>query len=215
MNFEEKYFTEIYDSSYDLRNPPYKFRSYFRQVRKYLKPGSTALDVGCAYGSFIKVAKEHCQISGCDISEHAIAVASKRLPGTHLFVSDILNIPSTARYDLITCFDIVEHVPEVSEALQHLRGLLHDDGVICITVPVYDTIVGKLVEKLDKDPTHVHKNSRYWWLKLLRDNNFEIVTWKGIWRYFLNPYYIHCVSSLTRSFTPAILIIARKAKGSD
>jgi 2-polyprenyl-3-methyl-5-hydroxy-6-metoxy-1,4-benzoquinol methylase len=210
MNFEEKYFSDIYDSSYDLRNPPYKFRSYFRQVKKYITPSSRVLDVGCAYGSFVKVAKDYCQVSGCDISEHAVAVARKRQPEVDFFVSDILRIPAGPRYDLITCFDIVEHVPQLDEALQHLRSLLKDDGVLCITVPVYDTLVGKLVEKLDKDPTHVHKHARYWWLDKLRANKFKIMSWKGIWRYFLNPYYIHWINPATRSFAPAIIILAKK-----
>lgn len=210
MNFEEGYFTEVYNSEYDKRNPRYKFKSYFKQTKKFAPEKSKILDIGCAYGSFLNEVKDYYNISGCDISEHAISIASKRIPDANLFVSDINNIPLNTKYDLITCFDIIEHVPKIDEALEQLKKLLADNAILCITVPVYDTLVGKLVEKLDKDPTHIHKNSRYWWLELLKKHDFEILSWKGIWRYYLNPYYLHYITSITKTFSPAIIIIARK-----
>ncbi len=89
--------------------------------------------------------------------------------------------------------------------------MLNSNGVLTLTIPVYDTYTGKIVSRLDKDPTHVHKQSRYWWLELLEKEGYEILTWKGIWRYyFKNIFYLHYMSRLTRGFTPAIMIIARK-----
>ena len=46
--------------------------------------------------------------------------------------------------------------------------------------------------------------------KKLKENNFEVVKWTGIWRYFLmQKQYIHFISSLTKSFTPAVMIISK------
>ncbi len=212
QNFEQTYFSDIYDGFYDLRNPKYKFVSYFNQIKRYLvlKKETKLLDIGCAYGSFLKIAKEYVSVSGTDISAHAVEEAKKRLPGTNLFVSNVLELKTDEQYNAITCFDVLEHVQELDQALQHLKKMLPVGGILVITVPVYDTIIGKLVEKLDKDPTHVHKNSRYWWLEKLKENNFEVVKWTGIWRYFLmQKQYIHFISSLTKSFTPAVMIISK------
>lgn len=207
--FEKQYFDNIYDESYDKRNPRYKFKSYLRQVKRFQKKDSLLLDIGCAYGSFLKEAKEFYKVEGVDISSHAVNIAKSRLPNTKIWQSDLQSINGNKKYDVVTCFDVIEHIPNIREALRHLQFLLADKGALVITVPVYDTIVGKMVDKLDKDPTHVHKNSRYWWINLLQEEGYEILTWKGIWRYyFKNIFYLHHINLFTRSFTPAIIIIA-------
>lgn len=209
MNFEQEYFEKIYDDSYDQRNPKYKFQRYLKSLRKII-PHGKLLDIGCAYGSFIKEAEKYFDVNGSDISEHAIEIAQKRLPECTFTVSDINNLQFDRKFDAITCFDILEHVPNIEEALNKLKVLLSTSGVILISVPVYDGFVGKLVTKLDKDPTHVHKISRYGWLDLLQSNGFEIINWEGIWRYyFKNTFYLHYQSTLTRFTTPAILIACR------
>lgn len=210
--FEKNYFDEMYDGEYDKRNPEYKFRSYTSEVKPYITKGGSLLDIGCAYGSFLKQARKFFQVSGTDISDYAIDIAKQRVPDAKkIWQSDVQSIPLDRKYDAITCFDVLEHVPDIDRALEHIHQLLNTNGTLCITVPVYDTIVGKLVGKLDKDPTHVHKNSRYWWVDLLKKHGYEISTWKGIWRYyFKNMFYLHYVSWITRSFTPAIIIIAKK-----
>lgn len=209
--FEKEYFTEMYDGNYDKRNPPYKFRSYLSQIKPFIKNKSTKLlDIGCAYGSFLKEADQLLSVSGTDISEHAIAIAKTRLKHVQFSQSSILDIPQNEKFDIITCFDVLEHVPDIDAALIHIKGLLKEDGILVFSVPVYDTLIGKLVEKLDKDPTHVHKKSRYWWGDLLKKHSFDLISWKGIWRYyFKNIFYLHGISSLTKGFTPAIFLIAR------
>ena len=209
--FEQKYFQKIYNNSYDKRNPNYKFKSYLHQIKPFLKKDSLLLDIGCAYGSFLKEAKKSFKISGVDISAHAVSIAKSRLPNVKIWQSDLQNIKGDVQYDAVTCFDVIEHIPNIHEALQHIKSLLKGDGILIITVPVYDTIVGKIVEKLDKDPTHVHKNSRYWWLSILKEEGYKVISWKGIWRYyFKNIFYMHFISLLTKSFTPAIILIAKK-----
>jgi 2-polyprenyl-3-methyl-5-hydroxy-6-metoxy-1,4-benzoquinol methylase len=211
--FEKEYFNEMYEGDYDKRNPKYKFESYFNEIKPFINLSSAVslLDIGCAYGSFLQVAKNHCMVSGSDISEYAVSIARQRLPGISIVHSDILGLKYEKQFDVITCFDILEHVSEIENAFSHLKTLLTDEGILVITVPVYDTIIGKIVMKLDKDPTHVHKHSRYWWLDTLIKNDFRIIHWTGIWRYyFKNLFYLHYCSRLTRSFTPAIMIICRK-----
>jgi len=211
--FEQSYFTEMYDGSYDKRNPEYKFKSYLNHILKRIiyKSNLKLLDIGCAYGSFLKAAKENFSITGTDISEHAIEVAKSRLPNAEIYTSAVADIPLNNKFNVVTCFDILEHVPELDQALAHIQNLLEENGVLVLSVPVYDTFIGKLVFKLDKDPTHVHKNSRYWWLEKLEKAGYKIVSWNGIWRYyFKNIFYLHYISNLTRGFTPAIIIVVKK-----
>lgn len=209
--FEKQYFDNIYDKSYDRRNPRYKFKSYLRQIKTVQKKDSLLLDIGCAYGSFLKEAKRYYTVEGVDISSYAVDIAKSRFPDTKIWQSDLLSISEKKKYDVITCFDVIEHIPDIHGALHHLNNLLSNNGILIITVPVYDTLVGKLVVVLDKDPTHVHKNSRHWWINLVKKEGYDILNWKGIWRYyFKNVFYLHHINSLTRAFSPAIMIIAKK-----
>lgn len=211
--FEKEYFSEMYDGDYDKRNPSYKFKSYFREIRPFIprRQSFRLLDIGCAYGSFLQIAKEHGEVVGSDISAHAVKIARERLPGIKIIQADILTLTSDQPFDVITCFDILEHVHEINQALTRIRAMLSEDGILVLTIPVYDTIVGKMVERLDKDPTHIHKNSRYWWIDLIRNNQFIPIYWTGIWRYYVkNIFYLHFLSHITRNFSPAIMIIARK-----
>ncbi len=207
--FEEDYFGGVYGDAYDRRNPRYKHRSYLREVERVAPAGGRLLDVGCGYGSFLREAAGEFEIYGCDVSAHAVEVATKRVPSAAIVQTDISGIQSTVTYDVITCFDVLEHVPDVGGALSHLRGLLNAGGALAATMPVYDTPVGKLVGILDRDPTHVHKISRYQWLGLIEEAGFQQIGWKGILRYYLGgPVYLHWCGKAVRRFSPAILITA-------
>lgn len=207
--FEACYFREVYRSDYDRRNPRYKHRSYVSEVRA-LATGGSLLDVGCALGAFLREAREAFDCAGIDVSEHAISVARQRLQGLDLTASGLLEYAPGTRYDVVTCFDVLEHIPDLPAALRRLGELLAPGGLLMISVPVYDTFVGWLVGRVDRDPTHVHCTSRYAWLARLDEAGFEVVDWKGIVRAYARGLpYLHFCSRRVRRFSPAILVAAR------
>ena len=128
---------------------------------------------------------------------HAVDVASERLPAVRVFQSDVLGLSPGGDHDVITSFDVLEHVPDLDAALARLRAMLKPGGVLAIAVPVYDTPVGRLAGRLDKDPTHVHKLSRYEWLDRLDAAGFEQHSLAG-----------HPALLLRRTVVPA-LVLAR------
>lgn len=210
--FEVEYFEQAYGGDYDKRNPRYKFRSYVKEVGRFAPSRAQVLDVGCAYGLFIQeAAAAGFRVSGCDISKHAVEVARGRTPGANVFEADAAGLPPDRLYNVVTCFDIIEHVEDLDAAFSALWKVIKPSGILVMTVPVYDTLVGKAVAKLDKDPTHIHKHSRYWWLSQLKKRGFEVLSWKGIWRYYFPGVYLHYLSRATRSFSPAVIVIAGKS----
>jgi 2-polyprenyl-3-methyl-5-hydroxy-6-metoxy-1,4-benzoquinol methylase len=211
--FEQHYFQDVYRAAYDQRNPRYKHRSYLREVRRVAPQGGTLLDVGCAYGAFLAEAAGHYSCTGCDISGHAVEMASRRLPGVPVFQSDVMGVIPAGDYDVVTCFDVLEHVPDLDAALTHLGRVLRSRGALVISVPVYDTPVGRLVGLLDRDPTHLHKLARHAWLERLQAAGFEHIRWSGILRYYFGgPLYLHWCSPGIRRFSPAILVTAVAAE---
>ena len=115
-----------------------------------------------------------------------------------------------ASYDLVTCFDILEHTRDLGKALDNILDLLEDGGVLALTVPVYDGPLGWLVNMLDKDETHTYRRARDFWLEEV-SKRFDILDYVGIWRYFFfHRLYLNLLSRGTRRITPAIMVLARK-----
>jgi len=108
--------------------------------------------------------------SGFDISEYAVEQSPyKGVLKEKLFVGDITKIDQSKKYDLVVAFDVLEHLtPEQLEAaLAQMRGVARKD--ILISVPV----IGD--PNLDKDPTHIIKETMAWWLKKISSFGFKIV----------------------------------------
>ena len=43
----------------------------------------------------------------------------------------------TERYDLVTCFDVLEHIADDGKALSKMEALVNDKGFLILTVPAY------------------------------------------------------------------------------
>jgi SAM-dependent methyltransferase len=102
-----------------------------------LGSGTRLLDVGSGYGYFRKAAEAcgwtHC---GLDVSRHAARVARDQF-GYHTFVCDLESLlsQSATRYDLITLFDCIEHVPNPIALVHHVSELLLPEGLCVIRTP--------------------------------------------------------------------------------
>jgi SAM-dependent methyltransferase len=213
--FEAGYFAAAYGADYARRNPPYKWRAFLRVARRF-QPGGELLDVGCAYGLFLAQALRWYRCVGCDVSPDVVEAARRALPaGTPLFTASLPVIPTDRRYDVVTCFDVLEHVTDLDAALANIAGLLKPGGILVATMPVYDGPLGPLVDRLDHDRTHVHRRPRDFWVARISPVlPVRYVT--GVWRYFFfGRWYLNLVSRASRRWTTAILVVAGSRPGQD
>ena len=157
---------------------------------------------------------EHFDCVGCDASPHAIGQARRILPPrVPLLVASLDTLSLRRRFDVVCAFDVAEHVPDLSAVFASAHRLLNPGGLLVFTVPVYDGPLGWLVHRLDKDPTHVHKRGRDFWLGQL-EPRFELLRYTGVWRYFLpGGVYLNVMSRLSRRVTTAVLVVARASDG--
>ncbi len=163
-DFDATYFDTI-NRNYRRQTPPRKMRFYRDLIARHGGDGGSILDVGCAFGMFLKSLPPVWKRHGIDISEHAIGkAAADRQPIA--FAPAILETnPFTGPFDIVTSFDVIEHIPDRDAALEHLFALVKPGGLLVFVVPVYDGPLGPVVHLLDRDPTHVHKRSRADWLE--------------------------------------------------
>ena len=106
-------------------------------LKKYLRNKDISiLDNGCGIGYVTDRLKRELNISdmsGCDISENAIAKAAKRYPEINFFVKDMLGKPDqdNKKYDLIYIKDILWYVVDDLEIfMRNILSMLKSGGMI-------------------------------------------------------------------------------------
>ena len=209
-DFDEKYFATVY-GDYRRQNPRRKLRFYRDLLLRHLpsSPAPRVLDLGCAFGLFLGELPRHFERFGVDASAHAVSAAASAASGAHFLIGDCAAPPISARFDAIVAFDVLEHIPQVEATFEFVRRSLAPNGVFVFVVPVYDGPLGPVIRWLDRDPTHVHKRSRKWWLDRAA-GSFEVIYWTGILRYLIGgSFYLHLPGRTIRRVAPAIAVVAK------
>lgn len=92
------------------------------------------LDVGCATGDFLKVARDRgWRVLGVDPSagRALVEAAGIQLVGTTVHDAKV----EEATLDAITFWDVLEHLPDPISDLARARQLLRPGGILALTVP--------------------------------------------------------------------------------
>jgi 2-polyprenyl-3-methyl-5-hydroxy-6-metoxy-1,4-benzoquinol methylase len=149
---------EVIDSSSESsfwvasRNRLFKFL-----IRKYcVHNQNTILDIGCATGNLIKHIVEYkdLTITGSEIYVNGLVYAKNNLPNVEFIQYDVAEGVIDKHFDLITAFDVIEHIDNDHNALENMNHMLSDSGVLIISVPQYQFLFGAL-DKI------VHHKRRY------------------------------------------------------
>lgn len=108
-----------------------------KNLIKQFKAGGTALDFGCGTGEFIHTLQNHgWSVQGVEPSETARRKASD-LNGN--IVKENLSQLEEKKFDVITAWHVLEHVPNLTETITQLKSLLSTKGVLLIAVPNYQS----------------------------------------------------------------------------
>lgn len=95
------------------------------------------LDAGCGSGRTMVDLARYGVVSGIELDADAAAAAARR-DGFEVRIGRVEQLPyDDARFDLITCLDVIEHVPDDREALRELRRVCRPGGWLIVTVPAY------------------------------------------------------------------------------
>lgn len=118
------------------------FGRHLDRIERLVRPGRV-LDVGCATGDFLLVARERgWDTLGVDPSparEQAMA-AGVRMVGRTIDDADV----APHSIDLITFWDVLEHLPDPVASLRRARELLTPGGLVAATVPNAGSAVARL-----------------------------------------------------------------------
>lgn len=134
------HYTEAYDQliSGSGQNSPHRWVARNKALTVHKQSGSL-LDLGCSSGSFLESLKGRgWNLHGIEMSAESARIAEAR-SGAQLFVGDILDAPFCREsFDVITCFDVLEHLYEPRRVMAKVAEWLKPGGIFYVLVPNVD-----------------------------------------------------------------------------
>jgi SAM-dependent methyltransferase len=123
---------------------PRRWEAHGKKLTQYKQSGAV-LDLGCSSGAFLESLKgESWERYGIEMSAECARRAEART-GAHVFVGDITEAPfPAASFDVITCFDVLEHLYEPRRVLAKVREWLRPGGIFYVQVPNIDSAEGRV-----------------------------------------------------------------------
>lgn len=114
-------------------------------VRRDLAAGARLLDAGSNFGHFLKVAQEHFDASGFDLSPAAVAWAGEHF-GVRSTVASVYDpgLPEGS-FDAVTSWDVVEHLADPLAALEQIRRVLRPGGRLFLSTPDAGSLTARVM----------------------------------------------------------------------
>lgn len=179
--YDKKYNKDYYKKScdidgqlaYDLGNP--QWNNYFTELSHSIKDAydvKSIMDVGCARGFLVgKLRNLNINAFGVDVSSYAISMVEVGLQ-EYCIQGSILDedfIKGLGRYDLVTCIEVLEHLPEASvEIAIHNLTLLSDNIYFSSSPDNFN------------EETHLNVKPPDYWVELFKKNGYYLDFRKNI-----------------------------------
>ena len=110
------------------------FRMRSAVLRRHRPPPARVLEVGCAAGFALEVLQEQgYDVYGAEISSAMVAEAGRRIGSERIHHGPLQRgIHGDQKFDVITMWDVVEHVEDPIELLRIARSMIADDGILVL-----------------------------------------------------------------------------------
>ena len=199
-NLDQYYLSEDYishtDSKKGLFEKAYHFIKRFMLKKKLQLISSrvhqgSLLDIGAGTGDFLKQAKnEGWKVTGIEPSPDARKKASEK--GIMLFQN--LDAVNTQKFDAITMWHVLEHVPDLQHQIEWLKNHLNENGVLFVAVPNFNSLDAKHYKNFWAAwdvPRHLHHFSAKSIKTLFEANGFILEETKPL---VFDSFYVSLLS---------------------
>jgi len=166
------------------------FRQGLDRIEAAGKCRGRLLDLGCAVGVFLALAKQRgWEVCGVDVSEFAAARARERCQA-EVYAGELSEIRfPDASFDVVTMWDVVEHCARPASTLGEVHRILKDDGLLLMDTPneaslirtvaygLYRLFGGRMVypARMLYHPYHLYYFSEKTLRELARKCGFEVI----------------------------------------
>jgi 2-polyprenyl-3-methyl-5-hydroxy-6-metoxy-1,4-benzoquinol methylase len=141
--YESESYISHTDASESMVDKMYQFvkkialKNKLNLVNSFNTSSKELLDVGCGTGEFLLTCKKNgWTVSGVEPNNNAKALAVEKF-GNNSSVEIVENIDliRNKKFDVISLWHVLEHVPDLDQYISKLKLLLNDNGVLVIAVP--------------------------------------------------------------------------------
>ncbi|RKR14801.1 methyltransferase family protein [Maribacter vaceletii] len=169
----------------------YSIQKKVSLINSYRTSDKNVLDVGAGTGDFLLGAKNGgWQVCGMEPNSNAITKASEK--GITLY-SDFTELKNK-KFNVITLWHVLEHLPNLEEQIQNLKKLLAENGTLIIAVPNYKSFDAKWYKEnwaAYDVPRHLWHFSRTSISKLFSSHSMKVVKTKPMW---FDSFYVSILS---------------------
>lgn len=194
----------IYPKHFNEAFPDHRERYQF--ALNYIKSGDRVLDAasGAGYGSYYLAANSGCEfVVGLDVNDHAIEWSRtyfSTAKNSFLKVDLLGNFESmlpVQQFDVVTCFETIEHLREDETFLKKIFRLLKSGGIFLISSPNEDVIPMKQNPffKDGENPYHYRHYTPFRLKEVLINSGFSIV-----------DCYTQCPDKIVRGENGSVII---------
>ena len=156
---------------------PWKSDQILKMVRMRNLQPTTVCEIGCGAGEILSRLHEElpaAQCFGYEISPQAFELCLTRQKNNlHFVLGDLLQ--TQARFDLLLCIDVFEHIPNYLFFLEQLRG---HAGQFIFHIPLDLSLLSVLrparLEQVRYGVGHLHTFTAETALAVLKDTGYEI-----------------------------------------
>jgi len=129
----------------------YTLKQKLRLINSFDTTDKMLLDIGCGTGDFLKVCQRSgWKVNGVEPNKKARKIAFEKLKNNSAdkinfnLESDIsFYLDKEIRFDVISMWHVLEHVPDLKSYISNLKKLLKPGGVLIIAVPNFKSYDAK------------------------------------------------------------------------
>ena len=185
---DNPYFSYDISTVHSLGNN--RFKNFDRALKFLKKNGHKGrlLDIGCGSGAFLSMAKDYgWELTGIEISSELSEVCRKNVPNAEVINESFENSQlEPESFDLITMWDVIEHVIDPIDVITQIKGLLVKGGVALFCTPDESSLlanIGKLLYNASwkypalalHPPNHTYFFSREGFGQMLKSLDLQIL----------------------------------------
>lgn len=128
------YDREVYVSPVTIK----RYNELLDEFEKYKLTGNM-LDVGCGVGLFLNVAKQRgWNVYGTEYSDKAVEICTAK--GIEMKKGKLNAKAFDIPFDIITSFEVIEHINNPNEELDNINALLRKGGLFYCTTPNFNAL---------------------------------------------------------------------------
>ena len=172
-------------------------------VGRFVSQRATLLDVGASFGHFLAATSGRFDALGVELNPTAVEW-SRREFGVRNFIGSVYSLPPDLphSFDVITAWDVIEHLDEPRRALAACRAHLKPGGWLFLSTPDAGAIIARAMGArwYYQDPVqHVNLFTRRNLARLLEESGFKVEGCTYFGRQYRVRYVVNRIAYLVNS----------------